>query len=122
MEQLDQSLRGAGQGGPPLFWLADPWEVQGVSKLAGEGLWGRMGQSPPGLGWLLCSGLNPSPRGGSEWVRSVSKSNEFFCCRIRRCPLSLLRLVQGYGGARSYGVWLARALCEPLHTCKGVWV
>lgn len=48
VEQLDQSLGGAGQGGPPLFWLADPWEVQGVSKLAGEGLRGGVLQALDG--------------------------------------------------------------------------
>lgn len=29
-----------------LFWLVDPWEAQGVSKLGGEGLRGEEGPSP----------------------------------------------------------------------------
>lgn len=39
--------------------------------------------------------------------------------------LSLLRLTQGYGRVWHYYVcWmrLARAVCEPLHTCKDSWV
>lgn len=43
VEQLDQSLRGNWLERSALFWLADPWEAQGVSKLGGEGLRGRSG-------------------------------------------------------------------------------
>lgn len=103
IEQLDQSLRGAGQGGPPLFWLADPWEVQGVSKLGGEGLRGRSKAESSGLGWVLNSGPNYSPL-GSEEVRLVSKNS--FSAAECTGTLFLLRLTQGYGGVWNYYVWL----------------
>lgn len=106
IEQLDQSLRGAGQGGPPLFWLADPWEVQGVSKLGGEGLRGRRRAESSGLGWVLNSSPNPSPL-GSEEVRLVSKNS--FSAAECTGTLSLLRLTQGYGGVWNYYVWLGVA-------------
>lgn len=63
-------------GRSALFWLADPWEVQGVSKLGGEGLRGRIRAELSGLGWVLYSSPVPSSL-GSEEVRLDSKNSGF---------------------------------------------
>lgn len=124
VEQLDQSLRGAGQGGPPCSGWLTLGKCREFPSLVGR-VWG-VGWEEQGrvlqAGWLLYSGPNPSPL-GSEEVRSVSKNSEFFCCRMNAQVPSLSGLLMatvGYGA--TVCVWVCLALCEPQHTCKDSWV